>query len=137
MEELQKGTPLWAYKHGTYEKGIYLFLETTANGLITYTDLCGNIESTDSPDCIKPLTVSEYIQHIMVPDGWQYRAVFKHLIKTVDDLTVVIFVNEKDCKPKIGTALGEITYFTDNNKNLGNQALTHCEKLKLLKELVI
>ena len=125
MKQLKQGTPVWY-------KGQLTYIDAVHDTLILR---CNQLTVKECTKDITPLTKQEYIRHVMVPEGWQYRAVSKHLIKTVDDLTVVIFVNEKDCKPKIGTALGEITYFTDNNKNLGNQALTHCEILNLLKEL--
>ena len=131
--ELKKGIPVWV---GDTPRE-YVFTSSYGQH---YTNRLLETDSVITPldsHIGDTLTVEQYIEHVMVPDGWEYRVIniSKHLIKTVDDLTVVIFVNEEYCKPKIGTALGELTYFTDNNKGLGEQALAHCEKLNILKQL--
>ena len=129
MDKLKEGTPVWYAISRNARLGYYL--SESENGMYMVDDPEHGVTRTS--DCYA-IQISEYSQHVMVPDGWQYLAFKESFIKTVDELAVYIYIKESKYRV-MGAPIDKVIYFTYDSKNLIEQALTHCEKLNLLKQL--
>ena len=141
MKQLKQGTPVW------WDGSIFM-VNNISNIMLTIT-----LESDDGrlvpvdfdgfemPASIKPLTISEYIEHVMEPQGWEYQSkrVFSLTLKNQYTLWVCsinTMGDSVDYYPSITGNGKEIKYTSVDLRKL-EQALTHCQRLNILKELEI
>lgn len=130
MKQLKQGTPVW-FEGEIYFVGIIhlISFEVEIN--------CARRKSMKvKMNRLKPLTIPEYIEHVMVTDGWER---CKHRVEHIGhEIDISIDVSDISIWPQIQTHdMDGFASIIEEDVKLQQQALTHCEKLNLLKELEI
>lgn len=142
MKELKQGTPVW-YKQLPDGDTFICYVEDYINGemrikfpngaVVSESELGNNTSTT-------VFTVQQYIKHVMVPDGWakvQGGIVNNCLFKdTSSGAGIYLYFGDFEVsfvQAYSFTQIDELRDFVE----LQQQALTHCEKLNLLKQLEI
>lgn len=133
--KLKEGTPVWYVLGG--EQRIGYFKNATPRGsYLVYDPIHGD---TITPDCYAMQT-SEYIEHVMIPDGWmpEYSSAYLKLSKIGDQIKCLVIKAARNpfWEPtQYCPNIEEFAIIKDSDVALQQQTLTHCERLNLLKEL--
>jgi len=139
MKQLKEGTPVWYDFNGEPLIGTIL---TVFKNLCYVTSANDSKLRTFDIDAVTPLTPKEYIDEFIIPAGWKTHYSNFYLEFTNSDSSTEVLI-DKDVLGLYQVRVSsyeclsflEYTKITTEISEAINEAITHCEKLNLLKQL--
>ena len=137
MKTLKKGTPVCVLKDAHEKAVIGIFHSQSRNGKNRLIEINGKQLSILQSWEVTPLTISEYIEHVMAPQGWLWdgdKTCYRYYNGSYEEKRVIINYSENKA----------LLYIEDNMPSIDdivfgiiNQGREHLNKLNLLKELEV